>query len=509
MKYAEFTNLPDTYKDVPLETPTNIADPTDVITTTITLRWQRSIDEALMNGVRLTREEFDIQFGISGNRFAIVKEFASFFGLDIENTNVAGRSIALKGKICDFERAFNVSLYNYSDKRGIVFRGRHGYISVPKELIEVIEGVFGLDDRPNSAPLLSNLNHAATSYKSHKGYTPLEVAEAYGFPNEVDGKGQCIAIIELGGGYRQIDIDKYFAGLKSPVPDISWVGVDGAFNAPTIAESYDKEVMMNVEVAGAIAPGAKIVVYFAPNTDKGFFNAITTAIHDKKNRPSVISISWGGPEKNFTNQSLSTYNDAFKVAAILGITVCVATGNLGVRNGVKDGRYHVDFPASSPFVLSCGGTQLLIKSNTIVSETAWHESDTIGGGGGVSDFFSLPDYQANSKVPLSKNQPSFKGRGLPDVAGNANPLTGYKILVHDIYMLIGGTSAVAPLYAGLIALINEQKGVAVGFINPHLYSNSNLCRNISLGNTVNGFNPVFKPSLGWDACTGLGVLSKI
>src|SRR5487761_598338 len=116
--------------------------------------------------------------------------------------------------------------------------------------------------------------------------------------------------------------------------------------------------MLDIEVAGAIAPAAAIAVYFAPNTDAGFLDAVTTAIHDDVRKPSVISISWGGPESTWTQQAMSAIDQAFQAAATLGITVCVAAGDSGSTDGVSDGSNHVDFPASSSGVLACGGTSL-------------------------------------------------------------------------------------------------------------------------------------------------------
>ncbi len=353
--YTKFKELPGTAKEMPESSQAAPADGDKELRVTVTLRRQRSLDEALKNGVRLTREEFDVAFGIPEDRFEAVGDFARHFKLAVVETDKVRRSVTLSGNICDFEAAFLVGLEEYTDGHGGKSMGYTGAIFVPEEMVDIIEGVFGLDTQADIQPLLAFAHSITPTYKSVKGYYPAEVAEVYGFPKEVTGKGQCIAIIELGGGYRQEDIDKYYTEQRVPVPDVSWVGVDGAFNAPTRPDSFDKEVMMNIEVAGAIACGARIVAYFAPNTDKGFLNAITTAIHDKVNRPSVISISWGAPEKKWTRQSLNIYNEAFKVAAILGITVCVATGNGGAKDGVKDDRFYVDFPASSPYVLACGG----------------------------------------------------------------------------------------------------------------------------------------------------------
>ena len=218
-------------------------------------------------------------------------------------------------------------------------------------------------------------------------------------------------------------------------------------------------------MAAGIAPKAKIAVYFAPNTDKGFLDAITMAIHDKTNKPSVISISWGGPEDTWTTQSLSSYDQAFQAAAALGVTIFCAAGDAGSGDGETDGKAHVDFPASSPNVAGCGGTKLIAAGNAISSEQVWNEGTSSATGGGVSDFFPRPAYQSAAGVPPSANKNHTKGRGVPDLAGDADPATGYVVRVDGQELVFGGTSAVAPLWAGLTALLNQKLGQRVGFLN--------------------------------------------
>src|SRR5208283_2151626 len=216
-----------------------------------------------------------------------------------------------------------------------------------------------------------------------------------------------IGIIELGGGFTPPDLNTYFSGLKiSPAPTVVAVSVDGAQNQPTGDTSGpDTEVMLDIEVAGAVAAGANIVVYFAPNTDAGFLDAINQAATDTVHKPSVISISWGGPESTWTAQSLQSYNSALQSAAAVGVTVCVACGDNGSTDGVTDGADHVDFPASSPYSLACGGTTLTISGGTIASEVVWNDLASGNGatGGGISETFPIPTWQANANVPPSDN----------------------------------------------------------------------------------------------------------
>jgi kumamolisin len=263
-------------------------------------------------------------------------------------------------------------------------------------------------------------------------------------------------------------------------------------------------VVLDIEVAGAVAPGAQIAVYFCKNTDAGFLQAITTAIHDAVRNPSVVSISWGGPESSWTAQALTSYDQALQAAGTLGVTVCVAAGDNGSSDGVNDGLAHVDFPASSPNVLGCGGTRLIGSGTTITSETVWNDGAQGGAtGGGISDFFPPPAWQASANLPPSVNPGAKPGRGVPDVAGNADPLTGYQVRVDGQNTVVGGTSAVAPLWAGLIALLNQSLGKPVGFLNSWLYS-TGVSTPGALHDITTGNNGAYQARVGWDACTGLG-----
>lgn len=488
------------------------ANPETFIEVTVRIRRKKSLDEALAAGQRISREDYEKEFGASQADFDVVEAYAHDYHLSTVAVEPARRSVILKGKISDFEEAFGVDLQETKNETGLAFRVRTGEIHVPENLKDIITGIFGFDERQIARPMFQ-VYKPDTKIVSHAvsvSYTADQLAKIYGFPTGVTGKGQCIAIIELGGGYKTTDITNYFQGLGIKKPVVKAVSIDGGKNGPTTADSADGEVLLDIEVAGAVAPEATLVVYFATNTDQGFLDAITKAVHDTTNKPSVVSISWGSAEVNWTQQAMTNFNETFKAAALLGVTICVAAGDSGSSDGVTDGGVHVDFPASSPYALACGGTKLVTDgSGTITSETVWHAASDSATGGGVSDFFTLPDYQANANVPVSLNT-NFKGRGVPDVAGDADPSTGYKVLVDGQQFVIGGTSAVAPLMAGLIALINQQKGTAAGFINPTLYATPNLCRDITSGdNKTTTTNTGYAAGIGWDACTGWGVLSKL
>jgi kumamolisin len=450
----------------------------------------------------VSRTEFAAMHGADPADLEKIRKFAQQFHLKVrENgTELARRTVVLEGTVADMQKAFNVELKEYSHPEGN-FRGRVGTIGIPVEYADVITGVFGLDNRPQAQAHFRRLEtkpgiraHAVTS-----AHNPNDVAQLYDYP-KADGAGQCIGLIELGGGFQLSDIQTYFTSLKLPVPQVISVSVDGGTNSPGDPNGPDGEVMLDIEVAGAVAPAAKIVVYFAPNTDQGFLDAITTAVHDTSNNPSVISISWGSAEAEWTQQATTNFDEAFQSAAAMGVSVCVASGDNGSTDGVSDGQNHVDFPASSPFALGCGGTSLQTSNGQISKETVWNDGANGGAtGGGVSNVFALPTYQQGFNVPA----PTVKtgGRGVPDVSGDADPNTGYNVLVDGEQAVIGGTSAVAPLWAGLIALMNQQLGKPVGYLHPQIYKQA---VEASFRDITQGTNGAFKAAKGWDACTGLG-----
>jgi len=454
--------------------------------------------------LRLTREQFASTHGADPDAIANIRKFASDFGLQVVSEHPGRRSVVLAGTVEAFSRAFEVELTRYEYPQGS-YRGRTGSLTIPVELSGVIEGVFGLDDRPQVQPhfrIRKELVGQARPRVPQGGYDPPQVAQAYNFPTGLDGSGQSIAILELGGGYRSEDLNAFFGNLQLPNPKVTPISVDGAANSPT-GDPFgpDGEVELDIEVAGAIAPGAQIGVYFAPNTDRGFLDALTTAIHDTNLKPSVISISWGAPENRWTQQAMNAFDSACQDAATLGITVFAASGDNGATDGDPSGDLTVDFPASSPHITGCGGTKLVASGNTITDEEAWNELNQNQGatGGGVSQFFPIPTWQQGASVPAAPNGQA--GRGVPDVAGDADPTTGYNVFVDGSPTVIGGTSAVAPLWAGLIALINQSLQQPVGFLNPLLYS-----QNVepALNDISQGDNGGYSAATGWDPCTGLG-----
>ncbi len=462
------------------------------------VRRRAPVDRAPTRLRLLERESFARRWGASEDDLARVREFATASGLEVRAESVARRTVELTGSLRTLEQAFGVRLRRFAHASG-TFRGRVGPVHVPAGLAGVVEGVFGLDDRPQARPHVRRfrgpLAEAAT-------VTPTALAAAYEFPAGTDGTGQCIGLVELGGGYRTADLATYFGGLGLAVPSVTDVSVDGAANAPTgSADGPDGEVALDLELAGALAPGARIAVYFAPNTDQGFLDALTTAVHDTANRPDVVSISWGGPEPSWTAQAMQALSSAAEDAASVGVTVTAASGDQGASDGEPTGTLAVDFPASSPFVLGCGGTKLELSAGAIASEVVWDDLATDGGatGGGVSAVFALPSYQSGAHVPSGPN--GGTGRGVPDVAGDAAPETGFAIVVDGATVALGGTSAVAPMWAALVARWAQALGAPVGDVHAALYSAGAAG---AFHDVTDGSNGGYSAGPGWDPCTGLG-----
>jgi kumamolisin len=508
-------------------------DPEEQIEVTIRLRSRTSsadLDKAVdalgatppSQRTYLTPEQFTARYGANPKEMEKVAKFARDHRLTVVRSNLDQRTIVVSGSAATLSAAFQVKLVRYSSPRGD-YRGRLGPLHIPDDLQDIIEGVFGLDNRLQARPRsllpatrarLRTAAGTATTEEESRSFYPHEVGAYYNYPAHLTGEGQCIGILEFGGGFSQADLDTYFKGLNLPSPQVEAISVDGVTNQPGADPDIDGEVMLDVEVASALAPGAKIAVYFAPFTEQGWVDAVSAAVHDTKRRPSVLSISWGFTEGQdiWTSQAIQAVNQAFQAAALLGVTVCVASGDDGSQDQLDDGHAHVDFPAGSPYVLACGGTTLQLSGDAITGEVVWNEGSRANGGGatggGISEMNALPTWQEGI-VPASVNPTHVRGRGVPDVAGNADGRTGYTILVDgQVTPGVGGTSAVSPLWAGLIARVNQQIGKPVGFINPLLYKApvGAALRDITVGTNdpTGGVIGAYKAQPGWDPCTGWG-----
>jgi kumamolisin len=464
----------------------------------------------------LTHEELEKQHGAAQEDLDKIEHFAQEHDLTVVHRSAAERSVVLKGKLGDLLAAFHADVQIYHHATGS-YRGRRGEITLPEELSEIVTGVFGFDTRPKRRAPHRQKNAAQRGPGGQNGVAATEYAKRYNFPanlngTTLDGTGQTVAIIELGGGYRRSDLKVFFKEIGALTPKVSTISVDHAGNDPTTAESADGEVMLDIEVAGAVAPKANFAVYFAPNNgDKGFLDAISAAVHDSQRKPSVISISWGGPENSTDQQGVQAYHELFAAAGALGITVCIASGDHGTADldaADWDGKIHVDHPACDDLVLACGGTQIVSGQDVAWNDGTPFDANAPGGGGwatggGISEIFPVPPYQANANLPVSIDT-GKPGRGVPDIAMSA---TNYFTRVDTSEGASGGTSAVAPLMAALVTRLNQAKKKNVGLLNPFLYANAakGVVRDVTSGtNAIDKTLKGYQAGPGWDACTGLG-----
>ena len=496
-------------------TPAGPLDTAERVDLTLVLRRRAELPADVVAGPTvLTSHELAEQYGADPADIDLVRQTLTGLGLEVTEVHPASRRIKVAGTLGDLSGAFGVTLQLVSSPDPVTggfvtHRYREGPLSVPAPLAGVVTAVLGFDTRPQARPHFRSRDAAAPG----TSYTPNQVAGIYQFPAGTTGAGQTIAVIELGGGYTTSDLDAYFGSLGIAVPSISAVGVDGASNNPGDTSGASVEVNLDIDVIGAAAPGATQVVYFAPNNgDQGFVDAISQAAQATP-APIAISISWGQSEDSWTAQGRSAMDAAIADAAVLGITVCVASGDNGSGDAVDDGQVHVDFPASSPHALGCGGTKLLADPSTgvISSEVVWNETASKEGasGGGVSDEFALPTWQATAGVPPraggSTGTGGSSGRGVPDVAGNADPATGYQIYSGGQAQVVGGTSAVAPLWAALISRLAEATGQRFGLIQPALYAGVTPGVDVpGFHDIISGNNGAYAAGPGWDACSGLG-----
>ena len=483
----------------------HIAAPDDVeIDISVYLRRKQQVPEALLPGGP-PKDTPVTTHGADPRDIALVTQTLTQLGAKVFDEDARTRCLKVRGTILTLSAIFGTQLEHVKVSDAAPQRRRTGSLSVPAELDGIITAVLGLDDRAAAAPRF----HFSPATTQESSYTPPELARIYDFPSALTGSGTVISIIELGGGFGMPDLKAYFTNLGLPVPTITAIGVDGGKNVPGAdPQGADGEVLLDIEVAGALAPAAEIKVYFAPNTDAGFIDAVATAAHDSPT-PASISISWGQAEDQWTAQARTQMDEAFIDATLLGATVTVAAGDNGSADNVPDGLNHTDFPASSPHALACGGTRLSADplTGTVASETVWNDSTHSATGGGISTAFAVPSWQEHATVTTGGvPAQALSGRGVPDVAAVADPRTGYQVRVDGKDMVIGGTSAVAPLWAALLACLSASSGHGYGLLQPAIYARSTSgLTSAGFRDIIRGNNGTYLATAGWDACTGLGV----
>ncbi len=475
---------------------------------------------------------FEKRYGARHEDVRLVKSFAKRHGLKVLESSTIRRCVLLSATKVSFSRAFGVKFVNRRTELGVKYRAYTGKIRLPKKMANVVAALLGLETRPFSSP-----SFFLPARYSIQPTHPKGVAEFYDFPAGVDGKGQCVAIVELDGGFHEEDMKEYFDRTGNTRPLIRVVGIDGHKNNPASPETIGKildaaglgspgsksastnpfslaleldpeelmramwtiETTMDIQLAATLASGAEIVVYFAPNTSHGKFHALTAALATREHWPSVISCSWGALETNLPRDFMQVMDSVFQDAALRGMMVCASSGDTGDGAG-RNGQPSVQFPAASPHVLGCGGTHWIPQDDAI-REVVWNEpfaGRIAKSGGGVSAFFPRPDWQYSAAVELKTGR---SGRGVPDVSARADIRNGFSMVVGGRSVTMGGTSASAPVWASLFARINQKLGKRVGYVTPLLYQD--LFRDAIHDVTI-GSNGAFIALPGWDACTGLG-----
>ena len=519
-------------------TPIGDSDPTEQVTATIYVRRDPAatappsvLEQAqLAPGQRhyLSAEEAAGAFSAAEADLDAVVAFADEHGLKVLERSARKRSVRVTGTVAAMNSAFQITLREYAHPAG-TYRSHAEEVALPASLADVVEGVLGLDNRPMARSYLrrpaATHGAAAPAALPANTYLPPAVAKLFDFPAG-DGTGECVAVFAFNGslgsgpsapgGYDLTSLDNYFTQtIGETAPSIVNVVVQGPGNDPGDGSNPNDssgEVLLDLCIVGSVAPGARIAMYFTEFTEEGWVNGIKEAASDTTNSPSVISISYGNPEDDSTNgvwmaQTVTLVNDAFQQAATQGMTISCAAGDNGAYDEPGETTtYHVDFPASSPWVLGVGGTRLEADPTTgvISAEAVWNDlADGEGAtGGGVSRVFPLPTWQQGAAdVPPNADGTSGPGRGVPDVASLADPETGFNVLSpNGTIGQVGGTSAAAPMWSALIARLNQQTGTRLGFFNTQLYASySGTLQDITSGN-----NGGYSAGPGWDACTGWG-----
>jgi kumamolisin len=395
------------------------------------------------------------------------------------------RSVVVTGALGKLIEEFSATVELYLDSEQRPFRHRAGPVSLPKTIAEYVRGVFGFHEWPRS-PHLAPVAAGATPAPPAS-----DIVGRYRFPADADGKGQTIGVLQLGGSFNLDDFHACMTWQGTPAADPVLRRVDNAATHRESQTSKDVELALDTQIIGALAPGATLVIYDAPNNERGFLDAIRTAVLDETHALDILSISFGWSERVWTPVALDVLADLATAATLLGVTVLCSSGDEGAHPDPQDGRLHTEAPASVPLVVACGATVVDPVSG---SESVWPEST-----GGFSRHFAVPSWQSVA-VDEAKRTGQDPGRGVPDVAAQQDP--GYRIVFDGVQHRAHGTSAVAPVWAALIARINQRLGVRVGCFAPLLYASP---AGTTLRDVPNGDNGAYHAHAGWDPCTGLGV----
>ncbi|MBS1785209.1 MAG: S8 family serine peptidase [Acidobacteria bacterium] len=421
-----------------------------------------------------------------------ITAYAAGQGLRVEGWWPLTRRLKVRGAVKAMEAAFGFE-WMRSPEGGLHGAGA---AHIPQELSGYLRGVLGHDPRPKLRPHLKARGARAGEAPPVPGKTAVDFAAQYGFPSG-DGKGQHVGLLQLGGTVAEADLKAYFEGLGLPVPSVEMHPISGGDPAPTQDSRW--EMTLDVEVVGAVVPAARLTVFVAPNSSDGLLDLVESALKGGPDQPSVLSMSWGGAESEWGALELELVSNALQAAGGLGVTVLISSGDEGSSDGATDGKQHVNFPASSPWVLAVGGTQQGTTGEVVWNALAEAKGAT---GGGISDFFDLPDWQKAAGAPQSANDGQIR-RAVPDVAAHAAEAGGYRVFVDGQWRVLGGTSAAAPLLAGLITRLNAARSKPIGYVNPTLYGAAKP----AFTPITEGSNGAYSATTGYSACTGLGVVN--
>jgi kumamolisin len=443
---------------------------------------QRAIELGAMPPAKrahMSRADLEVQTGADPDDLKVLARYCKRFGIEIVSSH--WRAATLMGGLQELVAAFGATagIYELEDKRR--FRHRSLSLHAPPEIAEILQGVFGIHQWPRS--------HAVGKMQPHVvAPSAKDIAAHYAFP-DADGSGQTIAVVQLRGEFRGDDFEACMKnqGVAAKKPIVK--RIDNAELRHGIETAKDLESAIDTQIVGALAPGAQIVIFAAPDDERGVLDAIRHALFDTTHEPSIISISFGFPEFLWTPCALSILDDLFTVAALAGVSIFCASGDNGAELD-PSGTAHVLAPASSPFAHACGGTQIAQNG----SEVVWPQS-----GGGFSDYFGVPSWQKEAAAVASAYG-TKAGRGVPDVAANATP--GYRVYFNGEQFAMGGTSAAAPMWAALTARLAQRIGHPLGFFAPLLYG---AHAKSAFRAVTSGGNGRYKGAPGWNPCTGLGV----
>ncbi|HME74732.1 MAG TPA: S53 family peptidase [Mycobacterium sp.] len=528
-------------------------DPRAHVEVTVVLKAPELPSPDKMPAKALTPAKFTKKYGADPEDIGKVEDSLRSYGLHIDGVGATGRSLRVSGTAADMESAFHADMGIYHSPEYGEFRGRAGSIKAPAEIADLVEAVLGLDQRPVARRAAAQ---PAVTLEG-PGFTPADIEGRYNFPPG-DCAGQKIAIVEFGAPltsrppkgkavkffappvYFADDLAQYCQRHGRPVPVVKPVGVNNfwpftgvqlltasqllRYTGPVLTATLNaaSETMMDVQIVAALCPAAEISVYYATWDQQGWYNLLDQVHADA---PHFLSISYGLAEDSpdWAEIGIQTINDLLAGLALIGVTACVSSGDDGTNCQMSDTNAHVEFPASSPYVLSVGGTMLTLQrpdNPFSVEEVVWNQppgrrTDQGGGstGGGVSGLFPRPPWQTVDIASLNppSADKSFKGRIVPDVAALAGPPL-YSLVFGGLPKLNGGTSASTPVWASLLARINAALPAAKRrrLMTPLLYQNNVSTEgfiDIVTGDNAAYPNPGkgYSAAKGFDAVTGWGI----